>query len=116
MSESIESNSKPAERRAAEERLRELLKQATDPDRKLAEALLVQRRTAFGIAVICLSPFVILVAILFHEMHPDITPIVLLMALSLLIAGALQVERVNIARRKLATKILRRLGKLHQSE
>ena len=114
MSNCNENNSKSKKSREAEEKLRELFRQATDPDRKLAEALLVQRRTAFGLAVICLSPVAVLIAILFHEKHPDTTPIVLLMALSLLIAGALQVERVNIARRNLAIKILRRLEKLHQ--
>lgn len=112
MSEPSENNSKSRDKLEAEERLSAIFRQATDPDRHLAEKLLLQRRTTFGIAMICLSPFVVSVAILFHEEHPGATPIVLLMAMSLLVAGSIHIERVNIARRNLAKKILMRLRKV----
>ena len=112
MNEPKERNSNPRDKHIVEERLRAVFRQATDPDRHLAEKLLVQRRTTFGIAMICLSPFLVSVAIFFHDEHPGATPIVLLMAICLLIAGAIHVERVNIARRNLAKKILTRLRKV----
>ena len=112
MSESGQGKPQPRGKREAEEKLRTLLAEAITPDRQLAEKLLLRRRTTFGIAMICLAPFMVAIAILFHDERPDVTPIVLLMATILLFVGALHVERVNIARRDLAAKILRRFGKL----
>lgn len=112
MSEPSKRDRQPWGEREAEEKLRKLLTEATEPDRQLAEKLLLQRRTTFGIAMICLAPFVVAVAILFHDERPDMTPVVLSMATILLFVGALHVERVNIARRDLATRFIRRFGKI----